>query len=568
MFHPKMYVTGVTLQSGEEISFSESDLIVITGPNNSGKTRFLKDLYAILRGDDRNSSRVLADASFKKNFTPNDFIDFLLQNYPMSFGQGRTINLFSTSFDRSYLELMANGRAPFQNFVSVFAHYASTKARLDEANPAPLFNRTTSDPQEPIQFIVFDERIEKLVSDSFHNAFGLDLVPHKVTGQDFPLYVGKRPEWTKENDRTSSEYLEKLERLAKLNDQGDGMKSFAGLLLRILTFQRSILLIDEPEAFLHPPQARLLGKFIAQQKNKGIQVFIATHSKDIIQGIMESRPDSLRFCRITRDSQTTNSIKWLDSSKTHKFMTDALLRVTNALDGLFHERVVLCEGDRDAVFYREMLLALSGNERQTDVLFLNTGGKDKMPDFVDALSDLGVDPVVIADIDLIRSEGTLRKLLEAKRANNLASLLLKAQRITKFVNERNEPISSATLKKKIDDAFSEVKNDNKPAPSIVIRKAKNALDEVSPFLSVKRGGYRALPAGDAQTIYKELTQELKKFNIWLVSEGELEGFLRTGQHKGPRWLEDALSRPLKYDADLKDAREFIEEVFCLGKDAP
>jgi predicted ATPase len=41
------------------------------------------------------------------------------------------------------------------------------------------------------------------------------------------------------------------------------MRSFVGVLLNAFISKHSVLLIDEPEAFLHPPQARLLAQLFA-----------------------------------------------------------------------------------------------------------------------------------------------------------------------------------------------------------------------------------------------------------------------------------------------------------------
>jgi len=45
-----------------------------------------------------------------------------------------------------------------------------------------------------------------------------------------------------------------------VGDQGDGVRSFVGLLLDTMV-SMPIVLIDEPEVFLHPPHARLLKTF-------------------------------------------------------------------------------------------------------------------------------------------------------------------------------------------------------------------------------------------------------------------------------------------------------------------
>jgi hypothetical protein len=46
--------------------------------------------------------------------------------------------------------------------------------------------------------------------------------------------------------------------------------------------------IDEPEAFLHPPQARLIGSSLVQDRRDNRQLFIATHSADILSGVLNT----------------------------------------------------------------------------------------------------------------------------------------------------------------------------------------------------------------------------------------------------------------------------------------
>ena len=61
------------------------------------------------------------------------------------------------------------------------------------------------------------------------------------------------------------------------------MRSFASVILHLLGQDSySIMMLDEPEAFLHPPQARLIGEIIAKERSKDTQLFIATHSQDVL----------------------------------------------------------------------------------------------------------------------------------------------------------------------------------------------------------------------------------------------------------------------------------------------
>jgi hypothetical protein len=67
-----------------------------------------------------------------------------------------------------------------------------------------------------------------------------------------------------DRDRVSESYLRDLAEVPLLHQSGDGIRSFAGTLVAATCGAHPLLLIDEPEAFLHPPQARRLSRAIAR----------------------------------------------------------------------------------------------------------------------------------------------------------------------------------------------------------------------------------------------------------------------------------------------------------------
>jgi len=113
----------------------------------------------------------------------------------------------------------------------------------------------------------------------------------------FPLYVGTKPEKTPGEDELSRNFVEKIRvQAVPLESQGDGMRSFATVLLYVLVADtHSIQFLDEPEAFLHPPQARLLGELIARERKAKSQLFIATHSTDILDGLIAGGASKVRI---------------------------------------------------------------------------------------------------------------------------------------------------------------------------------------------------------------------------------------------------------------------------------
>lgn len=86
-----------------------------------------------------------------------------------------------------------------------------------------------------------------------------------------------------------------------LRDQGDGVKNFVGLILNIVAAPFFYLLIDEPDLYLHPPQADLIGRLIGSLKRPETQVFLATHSADLLKGLISpprSGGQKFPFCGI------------------------------------------------------------------------------------------------------------------------------------------------------------------------------------------------------------------------------------------------------------------------------
>ncbi|MBK9599392.1 MAG: ATP-binding protein, partial [Flavobacteriales bacterium] len=132
--------------------------------------------------------------------------------------------------------------------------------------------------------------------------------------------------------------------MPELQRQGDGMRSFAGVLLHTTVGHESIFLLDEPEAFLHPPQARLLGRMLVEDKQANRQLFIATHSGDVLKGILDSGSKNVRVVRLRREGNV-NIMRQLDNDKITELWGDPLLRYSDILDGLFHEKVIITEGD-------------------------------------------------------------------------------------------------------------------------------------------------------------------------------------------------------------------------------
>ena len=135
-----------------------------------------------------------------------------------------------------------------------------------------------------------------------------------------PLHVGKSPDKTSYTIDMQDDYYTQVAMLPKLQEQGDGMRSFASILLDTFTTEHTITLIDEPEAFLHPPQARLLGKMLAKNNPDNRQLLVSTHSEDFLQGLLDADNKNITVIRIDRVGNI-NKINTLESSDVKKLVT-------------------------------------------------------------------------------------------------------------------------------------------------------------------------------------------------------------------------------------------------------
>jgi hypothetical protein len=152
-----------------------------------------------------------------------------------------------------------------------FCHLLLADERLQICNPPKNIALAHDNPSHPIHFLLRDDKLEARLSAKFRKAFGVDLVVHRNAGNQVPLHVGERPTPLPGEDRVSMSYIERLEKLPALHTQGDGMRGFAGVLLVTSIGHESIMLIDEPEAFLHPLKpvswARRWSKIAAENIN-------------------------------------------------------------------------------------------------------------------------------------------------------------------------------------------------------------------------------------------------------------------------------------------------------------
>ena len=556
---PAVSFETITFSDRTTITLGETDVVVFVGPNNAGKSLALRELEEHF--GNHAELKAIKSTELRRTGTWEDLSAYLQEYAQMRLSDG---NRIYSGYRYSLAEQrIANyWTKNLSRLREFFCMRILTETRINDSDAAPAISILEESASHPIHMLYSDDQLEYKISDYFRRAFGEDLIVFRAGGNQFPLLVGNRLNPRTGEDRISRSYLERLQSEAKpLNEQGDGMRSFASVILHLLApITPSILLLDEPEAFLHPPQARLLGEIIAAEKSTRAQLFVATHSSDVLQGLINVAPDHLRVLRIQRDGNV-NHIKELDKNLVKAISTDPLMKYSSVMSGLFHERVVICEADGDCMFYSSLLdLPQISGQRHPDVLFVHAGGKSRMASLAKALRELDVPVDIIADIDILRDDGDLRKVCEAL-GGHWPQLQPLARSVRVAIEQHKPWLNSGEIKQAIEEIIEEAPPTGE-FPRTMRSNVESVFRKLSPWDSVKSAGEAALPPGQPTQDYRKLQQSCAGIGLWLVPVGELEGFCRSIGGDGPKWVQQVIEQKnLADDPELDSARRFVQEIW-------
>ncbi|MGL5173786.1 MAG: ATP-dependent nuclease [Olsenella sp.] len=399
----------------------------------------------------------------------------------------------------------------------------------------PLANRqgnTTASFGGILAPVYNDAALEHEISDVSEAAFGQPLTFDRLAF-DLRFRVGRPDCKAPRLDEFSQEYVDAVTALPTLDEQGDGVRSFLGLVVSLLLGKQQIMLFDEPEAFLHPPQATALGRWVGKKSSElDKQVFLATHDRNILLGLLESKSE-VTLLRLTREGNS-NHLYQLDQEQAKATWTNPVLRYSNVLQGLFHRQAVICEADADCRFYNAVfdnVVERSGRHACADeTLFIPAGGKSGVKPLAMALSSLHVKVFVILDFDSLDGKQNLKGIVEATGNEWTESMESCYGTFTNWTNGQASGTDGQPIKDRL-----------------------------------KECGLNAVARGGPYQAAEQLISKLKTAGILIVPVGEME-CLQKGitDKKGDAWVRLMLETG-EYQSN-QDAEELIEPI-AAGLDA-
>lgn len=549
-----------SIRTKQNDMFELKKVNLLVGPNNSGKSQILRDIYSQMKGQDRitvildkiNSSDIEYPNSFDDVATETNTDatkDTKILNNPEIIDKKRVLFYDSeikklNSFEITNVDLKSCKEGFENKKLDLFDQYfrktkvllLDASSRLDMAKSIPPVDarQTNELPllQAFSQQLANQIKLEKI----FQKAFNMSIKIDYLTPGTISFRVGKTGELNNsvipKDYKRAQKYLQKFR---YLDEQGDGFKGFVGIIVSILSCRNRIILIDEPEAFLHSTQSKILGYWIAKESLRtNNQIIIATHSTAFVDSF--SKFNQVNILRVERCDNRTQ-FSQLKADTINKFNQDAVLSNLPMLDSIFYNGVVLCEGDRDRVVYRAAYSKkINQNE---DILFINTNGKQGIKNVIPILKETRIRFTVITDFDLILNKKEFFEVIKMLDTDNkITNIIIESRNAMDevfFGESENKIVIS------LSDQLSSYIDSIKGLENKSVKQFKNSINQIigrSRTEQIKKNGLKAFNVTDRRRV-RSLLNKCNILGLYLAPYGEVENFIPLRQKK-VNWLSPAL----------------------------
>jgi hypothetical protein len=549
MFHFRL--TKLILR--DETAVEPAPITLVAGPNNAGKSRLLKEIVAhvttlkldflLLKVVECSVPAKLEELRSSYDVEPHlagNRMDGWSVLGPDLCSYHRFSGLMGPSWPKDYEPICSatpdhwHRSHLYRHFGPQLIAYLTTEHRLQlvkENNSQGDEHKRDSLLLELYYSDKSGQRVQVLRS-TIKDAFGLDIAFDFSRLGRVLFRIGSNFTNLPEDPRKALPILSECE---KLDEQGDGLRAYVGIVAALLALRRDVFVIDEPETFLHPPQSIRIGRFLGDQANLGRQLIVATHSADVLRGILTSGAQ-IRILRIDRIGNT-NTFRILDTERIKEIATDPLLSSARVLDGLFFSGAVVVEADADARFYQT---ASTKCRQDLDLHFVNADNKQTVPRIMSIYREMGVRCAGIVDFDVLNNADEFLKQIDAlqlqepqkTRAISLRDQIAKAakesppaDRLEGVEKQLNELLAeaSALLKKSFANP-----DEKKQQQENLLRKLERRFHELAvttkAWREFKQRGRAALTPA-AQSVFDELSNICTSRGLFINPYGELESTL-------------------------------------------
>ena len=573
-------INAISFKNGEK--YSPGKINIVIGANNSGKSQFLKEIRSAILGNTdgpngpyaHDANNVITDSidlTLPKNvedlddsyglsdhvvrgmngwrvrdfcnigtqLTPNG--GYAYQSLPCSFSLQddwhTCLNLLLQPGETDYpLEEKERQRQILQFLGPMFVDYTGTEDRLLLSIGEPA-RGVRDDSYNTLSAALDVDETCSSISETVKRLFHKDIALDNTTSRQVVIPVVSEDFSSYRNSHDSPEKLTYMENATLLRNEGDGFRSYVTILLTVMGASKPILLVDEPEAFLHPTYAMELGKQLGTMlaESSALQnAFISTHSSYFLQGILDSAASDLSLIRLKRNGgKSTFNILDKDKIETLKNRSDYSPQY---IDALFSKKAILVEAPRDAIIYSAICDKIIEIDNP---IFVSTNGKDAFKGVKQFYTASGLPCRCICDFDIINDHDKFKNLMKAFSVD-----LEVRQRALNAADE---------LKKTYRDLAIEKVSDKKDIASLIKERYKKDV-----FIDI--------PDSLRQDCRNSL-HDLIRFGIYVLTTGELESLFEDSgiehSHDSDDWLKNSMSFIRQNDICTLKGDENIGELISF-----
>jgi predicted ATPase len=564
-----MKIQSIEIKKTEIIELGNFTLFV--GPNNVGKSQALKDINSILTFGHETSTEFITKIKIDAPKNYEEMVKGLnIQQHPTTPSLHTIDEVVSwdehnNSEIQVHLEGLKQAFNPnhntreldytFQNLSKFRVYYMNSDSRLNITKTTPSI-----DPRKPPRNLMHklyrNDSIKKKLNNAFQQAFHMDIFLDYSTLVNTRFVVDKD---LKNMPDKNDDILNRVGKLPSLEKQGDGYRSFTATVLTLLLSEDKVILIDEPEAFLHPEQARILGAWIAENFNEfKSQILITTHSSNFLQGLLSKGESELKIHRLNRIEDITTFTE-ITTDNILKLSKSPILSSQRVLDSIFSTGVVVCESDADRIFYNTIA---TNTLNVHHILFIHAHSKQIIKDVVELLNDISVPVAGIVDIDILNGVKDLANLLSKLNIKKelLDEIRNKSAMLNQLITEISDEQQYIELLEELTNLSDEIKNKKHTNFQDLKSALKRVSTSTSKWKDIKKNGINGFKTKEQKSLAENIIDLCKTKGIFIVQKGELESWISIdGVFQKKDWILPALEKVNK-NQNVEEVTIFIKDI--------
>ncbi len=479
--------------------FNLKNMILIVGSNSTGKTRLLDELHSVVTNRKRSSSFWELEASYeirdedKKAWSAslverqdNNQQPALRYFYCPFTGHNNSYDGIDISPDQ-YQQIIESpeNSIVFQDdniLRKELTHYLSVDTRLTIQHEGQMVDAQVKSNNIP-DLLDRHPKIISSINKILRRLFSkhLNVCPHAAPKIELRLSDKTAQRLPKmdfdQRIKSADEYSRWLKdnNISNIQHEGHGIRAFLHIMLTYFIPTNQILMIDEPEIHLYPSIKRKFGNEmgrLAEQSQK--QMFCVTHDGDFMQGVINSGCETT-VIRLSKSEQK-RAISVVQYGRSDSYLT-ANQKTDNLSQIPFLDCVLLVEGATDRLAYEHVFKSLNLME-DIEYKFISAYGADSICNAEHIAINFNVPYVTILDFGTLIQNGN-----KSPTINRLGKL------------ENNVVAEINTISEKL-----------------------KGID------NIRTKGLLAIRDPDLKTRVGNLVETLKKSNVFLVPNGNLESW--------------------------------------------